>query len=76
MIACRKVYKLWVPHSLTEEQKACRVKWCQEIMRNYENEARKHLNNYVTDNKTCLCYYDDQSVKPIAQKCKAVKRKQ
>jgi len=61
MIAYRKVYKLWIPHSLTEEQKACRMKWCQEIMRNYENEVPRHLNNFVTGNETLLHYYNIRS---------------
>jgi len=48
-----------VPHSLTKEQKACKMKWCQEVMRKklYENEAPRHLNNFITNDETWLHYY-------------------
>jgi len=49
-----------VSHSLTE-QKACRIKWCQKMIRNYKNGTRRHQNNFDTDDETWLYYYDIRS---------------
>ncbi|KAF2905431.1 hypothetical protein ILUMI_00745 [Ignelater luminosus] len=54
----RKACTLWVPHSLTVEQMACRVVWCKQVSKDYAIKAPRYLNNFVTGDETWSYYYD------------------
>jgi histone-lysine N-methyltransferase SETMAR len=43
----RKVAAKWVPHQLSEEQKAARKRVAEELLRRYEAEGEQFLNRTV-----------------------------
>ncbi|CAH1996093.1 unnamed protein product [Acanthoscelides obtectus] len=47
----RKLVSRWIPHLLTEEQKAARVNWCQKTLNRFNSGNSKNVFSIVSDNK-------------------------
>jgi histone-lysine N-methyltransferase SETMAR len=50
----RKVAAKWVPHRLSEEQKAARKRVAEELLQRYEAEGEQFLNRNVAIDETWL----------------------
>ena len=48
----RKVAAKWIPHQLSEEQKAARKRIAEELLRRYEAEGEQFLNRIVAIDET------------------------
>lgn len=57
-LGLKKVCSRWVPHSLSDEQKSARVKWCREMLKKYKNGKSKAVFDIVTGDETWLYFYD------------------
>lgn len=57
-LGLKKVCSRWVPHSLSDEQKGARVKWCREMLKKYKNGKSKAVFDIVTGDETWLYFYD------------------
>jgi histone-lysine N-methyltransferase SETMAR len=51
----------WVPHSLTDEQMATRLKICQNNLKMFELEGQNIINRLVTGDETIVYYYENLS---------------
>ena len=47
----------WVPHLLTKEQKAYRVKCARELLKTYKNCQNKRINELLTGDETWIFFY-------------------
>jgi hypothetical protein len=50
----RKVATKWVPHQLSEEQTAARMRVAEKLLRNYEAECEQFLNRIVATDETWI----------------------
>jgi len=55
----RKICCRWVPHFLTEEQKAARVDFCQYMLDRYQNGESNTIRNLLTGDETWIYCYDE-----------------
>ena len=65
----RKVAAKWVPHQLSEEQKAARKRVAEELLRRYEEEGEQFLNKIVTSDETWIRDFGPQLKSQYSQ-CK------
>ena len=56
----RKVAAKWVPHQLSEEQKAARKRDAEEVLRIYEAEGEQFLNRIVATDETRIRDFEPQ----------------
>jgi len=56
----RKVAVMWVPHQLSEEQKAARKMVAEELLRRYEAEGAQFLNRIVATDETWIRDFEPQ----------------
>jgi histone-lysine N-methyltransferase SETMAR len=56
----RKVAAKWVPHQLSEEQKAARKTVAEELLRRYEAEGEQFLNRIVAIDETWIRDFEPQ----------------
>jgi histone-lysine N-methyltransferase SETMAR len=56
----RKVAAKWVPHQLSDEQKAARKKVAEELLRRYEAEGEQFLNRIVATDETWIRDFEPQ----------------
>jgi histone-lysine N-methyltransferase SETMAR len=56
----RKVAAKWVPHQLSEEQKAARKRVAEELLRRYEAEGEQFLNRIVAIDETWVQDFEPQ----------------
>ena len=54
----RKVCELFVPHELTDEQKASDLEWCKRMLLKFKSEGSSQTFLVVTRDETWLYYYD------------------
>jgi len=55
----RKICCRWVPHFLTEEQKAARVDFCQYMLDRYQNGESNTIRNLLTGDETWIYCYNE-----------------
>lgn len=60
-LAYRKVCAQWVPRHLSEEQKAERVRLCQQHLSRYEKEGDEFLNRIVTGDESWCHHYEPET---------------
>ena len=60
-LGVKKVCTLWVPHSLTDAQRECRVKWCKNMLKMFDYGKSQYVNSIVTGDESWLYYYDVRS---------------
>jgi len=63
----RKVAEKWVPHQLSEEQKAARKRVTEELLRHYEAEGEQFLNRIVAIDETWIRYSEPQLISQSSQ---------
>ena len=76
----RKVAAKWVPHHLSEEQKAARKRVAEELLRRYEAEGEQFLNRIVAIDETWIRDFEPElksqscqwkhSTSPRPKKCR------
>jgi [histone H3]-lysine36 N-dimethyltransferase SETMAR len=54
----RKLCTIWIPHKLTDEQRASRVTWCQNMLQKFDHGNSRNVNSIVTGDETLVYYYD------------------
>ena len=50
----RKVAARWVPHHLSDEQKACRQRIAEELLQRYQTEGEQFLRRILTIDETWI----------------------
>ena len=65
----RKVAAKWVPHHLSEEQKAARKRVAEELLRRYEAEGEQFLNRTVATHEIWIRDFEPQ-LKSQSCQCK------
>jgi len=63
----RKVAEKWVPHQLSEEQKAARKRVAEELLRRYEAEGEQFLSRIVAVDETWILYSEPQLISQSSQ---------
>jgi formate-dependent phosphoribosylglycinamide formyltransferase (GAR transformylase) len=56
----RKVAVKWIPHQLSEEQKAARKRVAEELLRRYEAEGKQFLNRIVAVDEIWIRDFEPQ----------------
>jgi len=56
----RKVAAKWVPHQLSEEQKAARKRVAEELLRRHKAEGEQFLNRFVAIDETWIRDFEPQ----------------
>ena len=59
----------WVPHSLTDEQKAARVEWCHFMLEKFNKGANRDTYNIVTGDESWIYHYDPKTKRQSAVWC-------
>ncbi|XP_053411309.1 histone-lysine N-methyltransferase SETMAR-like [Nycticebus coucang] len=57
----RKVLSRWVPHTLTDEQKRIRVKWCQEMLIRFDGGKSRRISDIITGDETWIYQFDPEN---------------
>lgn len=57
----RKLVSRWVPHNLTEEQKAARVAWCDVNLKRFDGGASNHVYSIVSGDESWIYSYEPES---------------
>lgn len=57
----RKLISRWVPHNLSEEQKAARVTWCKANLERFNGGASNHVFDIVSGDETWIYSYEPDS---------------
>ena len=60
-LGVKKLVSRWIPHLLTEEQKAARVKWCQNTLQRFNSGTSKHVHNIVSGDESWIYSYEPES---------------
>lgn len=59
-LGVRKLISRWVPHNLSEEQKAARVDWCRSILKCYNGGKSKAVYNMVSGDESWIYSYEPE----------------
>ena len=62
----RKVSSRWVPHNLTEDQKRCRVEWCEEMLVRFDGGNSRRVSDIVTGDETWIYQFDPETKRQSA----------
>ncbi|CAH1977655.1 unnamed protein product [Acanthoscelides obtectus] len=54
----RKLVSCWIPHLLTEEQKAARVNWCQKTLDRFNSGNSKNVYSIVSGDESWIYCYE------------------
>ncbi|CAH2003856.1 unnamed protein product [Acanthoscelides obtectus] len=57
-LGVRKLVFRWIPHLLTEEQKAARVNWCQKTLDRFNSGNSKNLSSIVSGDESLIYCYE------------------
>ncbi len=60
-LGIQKKFCKYVPHRLTEDQKALRVKICTENLKMWKNFGQTWINKVITEDETYVYYYEPKS---------------
>ncbi|CAH1995632.1 unnamed protein product [Acanthoscelides obtectus] len=64
-LGVRKLVSRWIPHLLTEEQKAARVNWCQKTLDRFNSGNSKNVYSIVSSDESWIyCYESEIEEKP------------
>lgn len=63
----RKVASRWIPHLLTDEQKARRVDWCQFMMEKFDGGSSQAVSYILTTDESWIYCYDPLTKQQSAQ---------
>ncbi|CAH1955787.1 unnamed protein product [Acanthoscelides obtectus] len=62
----RKLVSRWIPHLLTEEQKAARVDWCQKTLDRFNSENTKNVYSIVSGDESWIYCYETENKRQSA----------
>lgn len=59
-LGVRKLISRWVPHNLSEDQKAARVDWCRSTLKRFNGGRSKAVYNIVSGDETWIYSYEPE----------------
>ncbi|CAH1996813.1 unnamed protein product, partial [Acanthoscelides obtectus] len=62
----RKLVSRWIPHLLTEEQKAARVNWCQKTLDRFNSGNSKNVYSVVCGDESWIYCYEPENKRQSA----------
>ncbi|CAH2000280.1 unnamed protein product [Acanthoscelides obtectus] len=62
----RKLVSRWIPHLLTEEQKAARVNWCQKTLDRFNSRNTKNVYSIVSGDESWIYCYEPENKRQSA----------
>ncbi|CAH1957479.1 unnamed protein product [Acanthoscelides obtectus] len=62
----RKLVSRWIPHLLTEEQKAARVNWCQKTLEHFNSVNSKYVYSIVSGDESWIYCYEPENKRQSA----------
>ncbi|CAH1955779.1 unnamed protein product [Acanthoscelides obtectus] len=62
----RKLVSRWIPHLLTEEQKAARFNWCQKTLDRFNFGKSKNVYSTVSGDESCIYCYEPENKRQSA----------
>ncbi|CAH1979967.1 unnamed protein product [Acanthoscelides obtectus] len=65
-LGVRKLVSLWIPHLLTEEQKAARVNWCQKTLDRFNSGNSKNVYSIVSGDESWIYCYEPEDKRQSA----------
>ncbi|CAH1966487.1 unnamed protein product [Acanthoscelides obtectus] len=60
-LGVRKLVSRWIPHLLTEEQKAARVNWCQKTLHRFNSGNSKNVYSIVSGDSSWIYCYEPEN---------------
>ena len=60
-LGVRKVCSRWVPHQLTDHQRQARIKWCQEMLKKYNQGQSRRLYEVLTGDESWIYQFDPET---------------
>ncbi|CAH2011290.1 unnamed protein product [Acanthoscelides obtectus] len=65
-LGVRKSVSCWLPHLLSEEQKAARVNWCQKPLDRLNSGNSKNVYSIVSGDESWICCYEPENKRQSA----------
>ncbi|CAH1989727.1 unnamed protein product [Acanthoscelides obtectus] len=65
-LGVRKLVSRWIPHLLTEEQKAARVNWCQKTLDRFNSGNSENVYSIVNSDKSWIYCYEPENKRQTA----------
>ncbi|CAH2017335.1 unnamed protein product [Acanthoscelides obtectus] len=65
-LGVRKLVSRWIPHLLTEEQKAARVNWCQKTIDRFNSGNTKTVYSIVSGDESWIYCYEPENKRQSA----------
>ncbi|CAH1962309.1 unnamed protein product [Acanthoscelides obtectus] len=65
-LGVRKLVSRWIPHLLTEEQKAARVNWCQKTLDRFNSGNSKNVYSIVSGDESWIYCYEPENKRQSA----------
>ncbi|CAH2013217.1 unnamed protein product [Acanthoscelides obtectus] len=65
-LGVRKLVSRWIPHLLTEEQKAARANWCQKTLDRFNSEISKNVYSIVSGDESWIYCYEPENKRQSA----------
>ncbi|CAH1991460.1 unnamed protein product [Acanthoscelides obtectus] len=66
VLGVRKLVSRWIPHLLTEEQKAPRVNWCQKTLDRFNSGNSKNVYSIVSGDESWIYCYEPENKRQSA----------
>lgn len=60
-LGVRKLVSRWIPHLLSDEQKATRVRWCKKTLQRFNRGESNHVYDIVSGDESWIYAYDPDS---------------
>lgn len=60
-LGVRRLVSRWIPHLLTDDQKAHRVEWCRFMLNKFDEGRSKRVAEIVTGDETWIYSYDPET---------------
>lgn len=60
-LSVRKLVSRWIPHSLTEDHKATRVRWCKKTLQRFNRGESNHVYDVISGDESWIYAYDPDS---------------
>ncbi|CAH1986618.1 unnamed protein product [Acanthoscelides obtectus] len=70
-LGVRKLVSRWIPHLLTEEQKAARVNWCQKTLDHFNSGNSKNVCSIFSGDESWI-YCEEKSTKVIRSRSRDI----
>ncbi|CAH1966315.1 unnamed protein product [Acanthoscelides obtectus] len=65
-LGVRKLVSRWIPHLLSEEQKAVRVNWCQKTLDRFNSGISKNVYSIVSGDESLIYCYEPENKRQSA----------